>query len=339
MFNVKISLLALLLLASGTTHGADAPAIVGPSNHVLGTADCKVLDPHPQPHEKMTWNGPCRDGYADGAGTLELVVDGKLSWHFEGMLKRGMPNGDGYISYASGDKYEGGFVDAERSGTGTMVWLDRSRYDGAWKHGEREGAGRMTFSTGGAYEGLWKAGTFHGHGKATYTSGKVVEGEFSAGLPVGKVPLEKIVDPKTYTLTSKRTVGGRMERSAAAEGSLVPFEKTWDALTKQEQRTVREHYDMLDDADEPPYPEKGAIGAYRGFAEAQKRVITEGELRMNVLVDSSGKASTVTVFSSPDPGITQAATFIALAEKYKPALCAGTPCPMIYPYALKFTIK
>jgi hypothetical protein len=305
---------------------------------MLGKTGCTVFNPGARAHEKMKWSGPCKDGYADGPGTLEYFVDGDLRWHFEGTLQRGWRNGDGFLRMASKTLYEGAFLEGERSGTGTQLDSDRSRYDGQWKEDEHDGTGSAKYSTGGAYEGQWRGGKYHGRGKLTYNSGKVVEGQFSDGTPVGQAPVARILKFENFGLTDDGSPTGSEIKARWASGP-VPFRATWSQLTREQQRAVRQEYDALDEADEPPYPQNGIINITRALSRAHNLVGISGTLRMNVLIDSSGNPVSATVFTSPDPDMTTVASVAVMTEKFKPALCAGVPCQMIYPYTMDFIVE
>ena len=110
-------------------------------------------------------------------------------------------------------------------------------------------------------------------------------------------------------------------------------------MTKEEQRVVRYRYKMLHEEDEPPYPANGTVNIFRTISEAQASLLVTGLLDIDVQIDSSGTPTSVTVHSSPSPEMSRVAAFVVMKEKYKPALCAGTPCPMKYPYQIVFGVK
>lgn len=91
-------LAALTGLAAGKPIGEDkpvaaaaAPAAALPSRAFPAFIDipgqytittdkgCRLNNPSPQPHETVSWTGACRNGYADGFGTLTWFQDGKPS--------------------------------------------------------------------------------------------------------------------------------------------------------------------------------------------------------------------------------------------------------------------
>jgi hypothetical protein len=330
---MKSAMLALYLLGTSCAFAADVEM-------TSGRKDCLVIQSHPAPKEKAKWSGPCKDGYADGTGTVEWFAEGERTLRFEGNLKRGRMHGEGYTENARMMRYEGGFLDGKRHGKGIMLQADRTRYEGEWKDDEQDGTGSMTYSTGGRYEGQWKAGKFHGMGKATYTNGRIVEGEFRDGVPAGQAATKTVQLNAQYDMAlGAPELGTRIVYFKEVRGGAVPFKKTWEAMSKDEQRLIRQGYPMLHEEDEPPYPINGTAKLYRLISEGQSHILATGVLRMNVLVDSSGAPSTVTVFASPDPITTKVATFVVMKEKYKPALCAGIPCPMIFPFSMHFGVE
>lgn len=72
--------------ASATAESAAAPlnnrtfpAFMDiPADYTITTnKGCRLNNPSPKPNETATWSGACRDGYADGHGTLAWFRDGK----------------------------------------------------------------------------------------------------------------------------------------------------------------------------------------------------------------------------------------------------------------------
>lgn len=348
---MKTAVLALVLLSSAPAFAADPESTIGP-------ADCKVINPNPQPRETITWSGGCKDGYADGAGTLEWFTNRKLNEHIEGSLTRGVHTGQGYKRWQDGTEYEGTFLNGQRHGRGIIQlpgktryegeWKDgqrhgkgieqlqdRTRYEGEWKDGYKEGTGSITYALGGSYVGHWKAGLFHGRGKATYISGKVFEGEFVDGLPAGQVAPARVSKPKAHSLTTEPGMIG----SPRIHGTGVSFFSSWSEMTKEEQGFIRRQYEMLHEEDEPPYPVKGTARIYRSVSEGQASLLVSGLLHIEVQIDSSGTPTSVTVHSSPSPEMSRVAAWIVMKEKYKPALCAGKPCAMKFPYQMVFSVE
>lgn len=331
---MKPALLAYALLCTMPAFAADV-------EKTMGKSDCKVVNPYNEAGEKLRWSGACKDGYAEGPGILEWYVRGMvLTPRYEGSLKRGrMHDVNAYYRDPEGNQYEGGFAEGEHHGMGIEQRADLTRYEGHWKDGWREGSGKITYSEGGSYEGQWLGGRFHGAGKAVYTSGKVVEGQFAYGVPAGQQPIKHVKPEKEYALSTDAAPTGSLIPRKNVYGGIVPYNKPWAELSQLEQRLIRQRYDLLAEEDEPPYPLYGTETIMRGIAMGHKYVLELGQLRMNIMVDSTGTPTSVTVFSSPDPVMTKVATFVVMKEKYKPALCAGKPCAMVYPFSMQLHVN
>ncbi|MES2018205.1 MAG: energy transducer TonB [Pseudomonadota bacterium] len=312
------------------------PAHAAAPEATIGKDDCKLVTPKPVAGEKVKWRGACKDGYADGPGTFDWYVDGELRLHFEGILQRGRTEGLGYTRTPSRTQYEGYFHDNHREGYGIEQTVELDRYEGDWKRGVPHGAGKKVFWDGSSYEGQWQAGQPHGAGKAVYTSGRVFEGQFKDGRAVGLPPPQGKNTGETYSMATGPAGVGSYIKSANLTGGVVPYAKAWDGLTKDQQQTLRSDYGMLLEEDEPPYPAAGIGKLYSALGKAQNWLAVDGQLRMVVMVDRSGTPSKVTVFMSPDPKMTEFATEAVMLEKFKPALCSGTPCPMSFAITLNF---
>lgn len=73
------------------------------------------------------------------------------------------PKGEGKVSYANGDLYEGEVQDNKREGFGTFSSGDFS-YEGDWENDKCSGFGEATFAKGWFYSGNWLDNVFEGHG-------------------------------------------------------------------------------------------------------------------------------------------------------------------------------
>ncbi|MGZ8292708.1 MAG: hypothetical protein ACXWVG_06640 [Telluria sp.] len=320
-------ILAALLLSSSALASAPPLATV--------EGNCQVADPSPHKGETVSWKGPCVDGKAQGSGVLELHVDGKLFARYEGEMQRGMRHGQGYVKLADNTEYEGGFSDNKYHGKGIRVSAE-GIYEGDWKNGLREGAGKMKYALGGSYEGEWSRDAFHGKGAAVYAGGGKYAGDFKDGLRTGQS-----ADPvagKNYTLRSKdHRVGSWLPRELAS--STIPLDKPYEAMTADEKRLVRAAYPMLAEDDEPPFPANGLKRLTEWISKAQMRVLARGDLLVHVKVDKAGNPVSASVYQTPHAELAKFVSEAMLREKYKPALCGGTPCEMIYPFKTRLTVN
>jgi len=92
---------------------------------------CQVL----KPEISAKYSGKCKDGLAEGKGIAEGTDK------YEGKFSKGLPNGAGKYTWATGEVYEG-----------------------SWKNGKRDGQGTYTYKTNGVETvefGLWKDDVFY----------------------------------------------------------------------------------------------------------------------------------------------------------------------------------
>lgn len=99
--------------------------------------------------------------------------DGDLCVH-EGEYVRGIPNGNGTMTWADGTVYSGGFVDGAQNGTGVMTWTNGNVYSGDFTNGSRTGTGVCTWADGSCYTGEWLNGAITGSGILYNTQGNIV---------------------------------------------------------------------------------------------------------------------------------------------------------------------
>ena len=68
------------------------------------------------------------------------------------------------------------------NGQGTITWANGDKYEGEWKDGKKHGKGTETCSNGDKYEGDWKDGEKHGKGTET----KIKKGLWVNGQYIGE---------------------------------------------------------------------------------------------------------------------------------------------------------
>lgn len=316
-----------------------------PVEKAFGARDCRVMLEVTVPVEKVRWQGPCKDGYANGEGVLEWHdADGTqngAAGRFEGGMKQGRRSGLAYVKDLDGDQFEGHFVDGKRDGKGILVTLAGSEYDGHWKGGKRHGYGSQVYATGGRYEGQWQDDKFHGHGKAAYIGGKVFEGEFVQGRRADSQLPAIDVDKQKYSMYEASNDPRAPVRTKRELSTLQgkPFDAAYEQLTPGQKQSTRETYPMLDEDDEPPFPTEGMQWAAAWMHKVQAKGSITGTLEVYVSVGSDGKATAVRTIRSPDPELTKAGTLVMMNEKFKPGRCAGKPCEMVYPIRYVFYLE
>ncbi|MCA1857322.1 energy transducer TonB [Massilia oculi] len=337
----RLSIVFLSCLALSAPSRAGEPAFAGKS-------DCRIAPVEPAPTRVgVSWNGACKDGYAEGQGVLEwygagdrgkrrleanlvrgeVSGAGKLAYpggSYLGSFRRGVPHGAGYFEYRDGAQYEGGVTDGQPDGSGTRISADGSLYEGEWKAGKRHGRGKETFTLGGRYEGEWRDDEFNGQGSIVYGgSGRRWSGEFRDGFASDLNP--------------------RPRRDSRRDDVRNTGDLAWEALPAAQQNALRNSYPALDDRDEPPYPLPGQQGklkdALSEFYSRYARLELEGQTLVYVTVGPDGIPASAKAYSAPHPEFGRAAAMAMMMQRYKPGLCAGKPCEMIYPVKFLFTLE
>ena len=347
--------LPVLVLAAS----ACAPALAQEAPAWIGAPDCRLAPLTPAPPQAPTWNGGCKNGLADGKGTLEwrdaagkryrldgvfaagqVAGEGSLRYpdgtQYTGTLRNGMPDGRGYFQDPDGTQYEGDVRMGERTGTAEVLSPNGDDYKGEFKNGKRDGTGVMVWALGGRYEGAWKNDRPHGPGKIVY-----------AGNPAREAVLEDrsvskrendAASRKTYTVKEDAPVTGTWIRHAIASNIPVPPDRGFNELSPEQQQVVASWYPALAPGDEPPYPVKGPAEFYEAMSHIIHKTGRQGEIRVYVLVGADGKARSVTATGLDDANARKLIATTAGLVQYKPAVCAGQPCEMIYPYRLELSV-
>jgi hypothetical protein len=96
------------------------------------------------------WNNYSKSVSWKTSGDLEndIVYIGEVS--------NGVPNGQGTLIWADGDKYVGQWKNGRWNGQGTYTRKDGQEYIGAWKDNRRHGQGTYTYTDGRVKSGLWR---------------------------------------------------------------------------------------------------------------------------------------------------------------------------------------
>jgi len=326
----KSTLAALLLFIFCAPAAGAAPAS-------FGERGCRFMLEERGAVAKASWQGPCKDGYADGTGVLTWQGEDGAASRYEGTMLRGQRDGPAYVAYANGDQFEGLFGAGKRNGKGTLLERSGTEYTGDWKDGAEHGQGSRTYAMGGRYDGQWKDGKFHGHGKALYIGGDLFEGEFVDGNAGVAAPSGPAPDEREYKRLEDGPNGLTQsygKRNVLYTGKGIPFSASYAQLTPAQKQAARSAYVMLKADDEPPFPVEGMKSVSDWMARLQHKVLVEGELVLYVSIGADGKAASVKVLKSPNPEVTRAAGMIMMNEQFKPGVCAGAPCAM--PFAISY---
>lgn len=127
-------------------------------------------------------------------------------------------------------------------------------------------------------------------------------------------------------------------RRPALHSSVHPF-KRYQELSPEELAYIRNYYEKMKADDEPPYPLYGLNALYKPLTDAHNKLGVEGLLSLEVQVDSTGKATEVTILSSPSDEMARFASGVAMLTEFKPAVCSGQPCAMAFPVRLNLMMR
>jgi hypothetical protein len=264
------------------------------------------------------------------------VPDGSV---YRGKLKDGRPDGIGFIRFANGNQYEGQFKDGASQGHGVATSVLGDKYEGQWKNSQRNGVGKQSFRIGGSYEGGWKDDRYHGKGVITYLgSGRRHETHFDDGVEEGSA---------ANVAAQQRIVNYRLKEDADDKNSPLliqsatyPQDKKYGDMSDDEKASLRARYGiLLAKSDEPPFPIDGMRPIATLIHAYVKLVSTVGKLGMIVHVLPDGAVDSVSTLSSPDVRLTKYAETMFKQQKFKPALCSGTPCAMPFIYGIDISAR
>jgi len=131
-------------------------------------------------------------------------ADQTQSWH----------NCFGTMTFASGNKYVGGYKNGERNGQGTFTWANGDKYVGEFKNNKRNGQGTLTFASGNKYVGEFKNDQRSGQGTFTWANGRVKEGiwgnnkfQYARKTPTDRSKVIAKRQPKKSRPKSSRKLG------------------------------------------------------------------------------------------------------------------------------------
>jgi len=131
------------------------------------------------------------------------------------------------------------------------------------------------------------------------------------------------------------TTGSNIKRRTVSS-NVLPLNKRYGELSAEQQAYVRAQYESMGPNDEPPFPLDGLGPIYKMIADGQQSFLVTGSMSLAVEISGQGEATSVSVLQSPDPELTKFVASVLMFQKYKPALCNGTPCTMQFPFRIAF---
>jgi hypothetical protein len=140
--------------------------------------------------------------------------------------------------------------------------------------------------------------------------------------------------PERYNIKQDEArVGSNIPRREI-DGVAIPLNRNWAQLTPEQQVLWKRQYETMPTADEPPFPVDGLGVLNKSVTQGLRGHFESGKLDLNVRIDAEGNATAVSIFASPTPEIARTAASVLMVSKFKPAVCAGQPCTMDFPFKL-----
>jgi hypothetical protein len=129
------------------------------------------------------------------------------------------------------------------------------------------------------------------------------------------------------------TIGSNVRRDIVKSEN-IPLNRQYAQLTAEQKAAVKSDYEKMSDTDEPPFPADGLLPVYKylSIAHEKNSMQNSGKMTLYVTVDKDGKPQAVSVHESPDQTLTKVAAYALMEQKFKPALCNGTPCSMQFAF-------
>jgi len=152
-----------------------------------------------------------------------------------------------------------------------------------------------------------------------------------------QIPAATGGDTKTLrSMHEASSATGTLIKKEIRWSSKIPLNRTYAQLTPEQKAELHAMYESLPPGDEPPFPAEGLKAVFSAIKKAQEKLQARGDLNMAVTVGPDGKAKQVADYGSVDnPEMTKFAASVLLMTKFKPAVCAGAPCTMQFPFNLR----
>ncbi len=140
----------------------------------------------------------------------------------------------------------------------------------------------------------------------------------------------------SYGIRDPDLSAGSAIRREVVKGSVLPINKRYAELTAEEKASLNQLYERVAPGDEPPFPAEGLRPIYEAMRKGQNKLGVTGELILLATVGADGEVIEVKALGSPSEEMTQYAASVLFFTKFKPAVCAGKPCQMQFPFAYNF---
>ena len=139
-----------------------------------------------------------------------------------------------------------------------------------------------------------------------------------------------------YSLKQDQPSTGTSIPREVLRGSVLPLDKGYREFSAAERSFVKSQYEAMEPNDEPPFPVNGLRPIYKLIATGQQKLLVTGRMVLVAEINEQGEATSVSAFQSPDPEMTKFVATVLMLQKYKPAVCNGSPCKMQFPFRMEF---
>lgn len=156
--NPLIFLFALILMSANSLSYADSEI----SDKETG---CKIWNSKILVGYTISWTGQCKNGKADGTGSLQWFFNKRPEGRYDGDYVLGKMQGHGTYAMDDGSRYIGEFQNNLRSGRGAYLWADGTRYEGDYQNNLMDGKGTIYWVDGSFYAGEFQQDKKFGFGK------------------------------------------------------------------------------------------------------------------------------------------------------------------------------
>jgi hypothetical protein len=141
-----------------------------------------------------------------------------------------------------------------------------------------------------------------------------------------------------YAIKEDAPRTGTHIRRNAINTQSIALNKRYQELSAEDRAKLHAWWESMPEGDEPPFPDRGLKPVHAAILKGQAKLLAQGELYLIATVDGNGDVSQVKAIGSPSPEMTKFAASVVGLTKFKPAICAGKPCQMDFPFLYKFEI-
>lgn len=142
-----------------------------------------------------------------------------------------------------------------------------------------------------------------------------------------------------FSATESAPETGTRLRKDVGRTSLYPLDKPWQRFSEEEKARVRELYEDMQPGDEPPFPARGMQPVLEMLSRVMGAAGKRGLVHLEMTVDAEGKTTTFKIYEMPDLDTAKYVAAVFNATKFKPAVCAGKPCRMDFPFKVRIHLE